>query len=421
MAAVTRGPRLTSSPGAMRRLAGQLVLVSLIGCGEEAEPRSTPAAPPDPPELPEAIATSTTHALEDDARLGLRLPRPGTSRADVLRRMPECAADLLPDGSRCHFPGQLDPATGYEIGSGWWTYGFVGDLLDVAELEWSEWDVDEEWASRLAQRSAHVHTELTRRLGIAPRVEVLARWSAVEAAPYGAQVLLERRTWTIDGVLVTWTVVGTSGHHPGFTTRVRVEALHPPDLRVEMLDAGLQTGAPLLRLRGGPVPSPMDVPLWLAFGPDDDVDRCMHHEAVTLVLPDGRLYVGQYNTTCGGLACRVLDLATGAFTEPAGGCLWGPGIHHRAEAIGDGDVLLVSDGEGVGAIQIVHYDPASGAAVLLELAISPSAEIRAEVRSGGVDFTTTCDLPPGCTFDDRGEGPAHHYRWTRDRGLVATD
>lgn len=353
----------------------------------------------------------------------LRLPLPGAPRDQVLADHPACAEQLEPDGDRCRFHGWIRPLSQRcQDGCTWWTYGFVDARLDVAELRRSEWDVDAAYADRFTEEAGQVAEELARRFGRPTTTDRLGRWADVEASPErGAPILLERRTWAVDDGLVTWTLFGAAGHHPGITLRVRAEDAHPDALRVEMLAPSLVTGAPLLRLRGGPVPRPLDVPLWLTFDERDRAyDNCaIRHEAMVFALSDGRVYVGQYNNGCGGpRQCRVIDPRTGEATEPAGGCLWGDGIHHRATAIGGGHVLLTSDAEGTGAVEIVRYDPDRGAEVELRLSISPMAPLRAEVRDGGVDFATVCELPPGCGWQEYGERPTRRYRWTAEDGLV---
>ena len=404
-----------------RRVWEVLALAAITTCGGEPAADDPPASarPAD-----SAQPAPNPHALSDGPDgMTLRLPPPGTSRAELLSQQPECRAELEPAGDRCTFHGWIRPLSQpCDGGCTWWTYRFEGDLLDTAELERTVWDVDAEYADAFAEEAVRVADELTRRLGVAPRIDALEPWTAVEASPEGERVLLARRTWALDDVLVTWLLSGRASHHPGVLLNVRVETAHPDQLRVEMLQPELTTGAPLLRLRGGPVPRPFEVPLWLTFDARDRAyDNCsLGHEAVAFPLPDGRIYVGQTNSLCGGAGqCRILDPRTGVGEPPPGGCLGGEGIHHRATAIGDGYVLSISDAEGGGAVEIVRYDPVRGAEVRLHLSFGATATLRAEVRDGGVDFSTVCDLPAGCEQRDYGEVPERAYRWTPGRGLVA--
>lgn len=80
---------------------------------------------------------------------------------------------------------------------------------------------------------------------------------------------------------------------------------------------------------------------------------------------------------------------------------------------------LRSDAEGVGAVQIVRYDPARGADVELHLSTGVYAPLRTTVRDGGVDLSTVCELPPGCEHREYGEAPMREYRWTPRGGLRA--
>jgi len=396
-----------------------LLLVSVAGCdGDPGE-----VAPPPRDARSDAPPTSASPDLVDpEGGMTLRLPAPGATRAAVLDAVPGCAEQLERDGDRCRFHGWIRPLPRpCEDGCTWWTYRFVDDRLDVATLERAVWDVDREWAARFTEQARRVAAEITARAGVDAEVDRLATWANVEAAEEGQRVRLERRTWSFGDRLVTWTLTGTNAHHPGIELTVRVESAHPDALRVEALAPGLQTGAALLRLRGGPVPRPLEVPMWLTFDARDaGYDNCaLHHEAMVFALPDGRVYVGQYNSWCGGpRQCRVIDPRTGATETPAGGCLWGDGIHHRATAIGDGWVLLTSDAEGTGAIEIVRYDPDRGERVALSLSLSSMAPLHAEARDGGVDFTTVCELPPGCEHREYGEVPARRYRWTPASGLT---
>lgn len=394
-----------------------LALVGLLSACDEARPPPPRTEPRDDGAAREA----SPDVVEPTEEMTLRLPRPGERLAEVLDQIPECREALEPDRDRCRFHGAVEPLPQRcQDGCTWWTYRFVEGRLDVAELERAEWDADAELAGQFAEEARRIARELDRQLDATGHVERLGEWSAVEDSPDGTRVLLERRLWSLDDRLVTWTLSGQAGHHPGVLLRVRVEAPRPDELRVEMLDPDLRTGAPLLRLRGGPVPRPFDVPLWLTFDEADRAqDTCaLHHEALAFALEDGRIYVGQYNSWCGGARqCRLIDPYSGAASEPEGGCLWGDGIHHRAEAIGGGHVLLTSDAEGTGAVQIVRYDPERGAEVELELSISPYAPLRAEVRDGGVDLSTPCALPPGCEMREYGEVPSRAYRWTPARGL----
>ena len=382
------------------------------------------SAPPEPVRAP--MASATPPDLSDPAGgMTLRLPPPGASRAEVLALEPECPRDLDPVTHSCTFHGWIRPLSQpCDGGCTWWTYRFEGEQLDAAELERSLWDAGAAQADALTEEGHLVANELTRRLGVSPRIDRLGEWHTVESSPRGTLVLLERRTWSVEDLYVTWLLSGRAEEFPGFIMSVRVERVHPDRLRVEMLEAELTTGEPLMRLSGGPVPEPLDVPLWLTFDERDRIyDNCsIGHEATIFPLPDGRLYVGQYNTLCGGpRQCRIVDPRTGAAEPPTGGCLWGEGIHHRATAIGGGLVLLISDDEGGGAAEIVRYDPARGIEeVCLSLSISATAWFNAVVRDGGVDFSTVCDLPPGCEHREYDqEVPNREYRWTPTEGLVA--
>jgi len=398
-----------------------IALAAMTACDGE-------SASLEPAERPHVVGLGPARGAPDlsdpPGGMTLRLPRPGTARAEILEQEPRCREDLELAGDRCRFHGFIRPLRQQcEGGCTWWTYHFDRDRLDVAELERAVWDADAEYAAEFAGEARRVAGELTRRLGVTPQIDELGRWTTVESSRDGAVVLLERRTWALNDLLVTWTLSGTAAHHPGVILHVRVESAHPAELRVDMQQPELTTGAPLLRLRGGPISRPFDVPLWLTFDERDrSYDNCaLAHEAVVFPLPDGRIYVGQYNASCGGeRQCRILDPRAGVAQQPPGGCVWGEGIHHRATAIGDGHVLLISDAEGAGAVAVVRYDPAHGAEVRLHLSMSATATgFSAEVSDGGVDFDTVCDLPPGCEHRDYGEVPSRAYRWTPARGLVA--
>lgn len=61
----------------------------------------------------------------------------------------------------------------------------------------------------------------------------------------------------------------------------------PAPLEAEMSWAS-EPGAPLLTLRGGPLPAPLVVPLWLALAEPDPDDKChMHDEAASFAREGG--------------------------------------------------------------------------------------------------------------------------------------
>jgi len=395
--------------------------VLLFACREPA-PESG-AAEPAAEALP--IRTDPSPVVESTSSLALRLPAPGTPRDAVLADSEGCAAQLEPSGERCRFHGHLSPLPApCEGGCTWWTYRFDGDRLAVAELERANFDVDESFAHTFWAEAREVAGALTRSLGVSESVVTLNAWSAVEEAPDGARVVLERRIWETADQFTTYTLSGRAGHHPGVELHVRVEPLRPATLEVDVLDPGLTTGAPLLHLRGGPLPRPIDVPLWLTFDERDrgQLGRCsMHHEAVAFPLADGRIYVGQYNSWCGGpRTCRVLDVASLEEEVPAGGCVWGEGIHHRVVPIDGPYLLLSSSSEGGGHVDIVSYDTSLGTAVELHLPFGSAEILTTEVRDAGVDISTSRELSEhvGPTASPN-PSPLHRYRWTEAGGLAA--
>jgi len=191
-------------------------------------------------------------------------------------------------------------------------------------------------------------------------------------------------------------------------------------LVIDRLAPALETGAPFLRLQGGALRRPFDVPLWLTFEPAHrpNDDCAVGHEHVVLALDARHIYIAQYDTLCtASAACRILDVTDETLTEPAGGCIWGEGVHHRLEAVADGVVLLTSDGEGVGHIDLLDYRPERAPERLVRLDFGALGSIETSVRDGGVDFESTCPLPEGCGTHDS-DGRVRSYRWTREAGLV---
>lgn len=81
-------------------------------------------------------------------------------------------------------------------------------------------------------------------------------------------------------------------------------------------------------------------------------------------------------------------------------------------------MLLFSDAEGVGAVDIVRYDPERGGEIQIHVPFGAAASIDAQVRDGGVDFSSNCALPVGCSDVELGAVPVPDYRWSAATGLV---
>src|SRR5262245_19929398 len=67
-----------------------------------------------------------------------------------------------------------------------------------------------------------------------------------------------------------------------------------------------RVGETFFTLTGGHLSRPVLVPLFFQFEDDDLDDKCsLHNEAFFFELDDGRVYIGQYNSWCGGRTCRI--------------------------------------------------------------------------------------------------------------------
>jgi hypothetical protein len=174
-----------------------------------------------------------------------------------------------------------------------------------------------------------------------------------------------------------------------------------------------QRGEPLFVLVGGALPRPIAVPL--LFTPDDDPEgKCaFHNEGFFFALDDGRVYIGQYNSWCGGEACLILEPASGRFAPPAGGCVEpGFGIHWRAEPVGRGWIAVYSSAEGMGQVAFGAYSPEAGFTPAVELGLGHSGDVEGRMTEQGPLLTSRCDLAgAGCgMFDDAGAAPLKTFR-----------
>ena len=386
------------------------------GCGAPpAAPIEQPiVATPEPSEAPAETTEPPTLGSLDDPPDGmtLRLPALGTSKDAIVERVPECA-----DADPCRFHGRIAPLTANcEDGCTWWTYRFADGLLREASLLRAEVDVDAQWAAKLIEDAEQVADALQARIGRPPDEDTRAwTWAELETRPEGTALELRRKVWDEVGRRVTWSVTGRWVHHPIVELRVVVD----DELRVLWADPTASLGAPLLELRGGPLLQPFEAPLWLELDTTAS-DKCdVQNDALAFTLTDGRVYLAQFNPYCGGQACRIIDVRTGEASAPKA-CLFGDGIHHAVEPIGEGFYLLTSTSEGAGTLSIEAYDPDVGTRRVLEMALSAFAEIETDIEDGAVTFTTRCELPQGCASRSYERRPLRRWRWTVDDELQPT-
>lgn len=187
-------------------------------------------ATPREPEPTEARDQNAIHLEDPPGGTTLRLPAPHTPRAAVLAAIEGVDAADWDDEAheRYRFHGWVRPLPRHcENGCTWWTYQFSGDALVSAELERSVYDNDAESAAGFMQEVEPVYQALTERLHAPPEIEHLAPWSRVESGRRGHALILERRTWRLPHLLVTATIEGVPGHHPGIVLRVYVEDPEP--------------------------------------------------------------------------------------------------------------------------------------------------------------------------------------------------
>lgn len=182
------------------------------------------------------------------------------------------------------------------------------------------------------------------------------------------------------------------------------------------------TGQTLFVLTGGPLERPIDIPLWLELDETDDELKCrLHTEFVFFELPPDLVYIGQYNSWCGGPSqCRILDARTRKLSSPPGGCISPSGVHMRIEALGDSWLAVYSDSEGVGWVDFVTYSTQKGPTEHLHIETAHDGQVKATVTPTGLDLTSNFDLiDPLEGLIVAGEEPGeHHFTWTPGKGLV---
>ena len=182
------------------------------------------------------------------------------------------------------------------------------------------------------------------------------------------------------------------------------------------------TGETLFTLTGGALVRPIDIPLWLELDETDDDGKCpLHTEHVFFELPGGSVYIGQYNSWCGGPSqCRILDPSTRKLSKPPGGCISPSGVHMYIEALGDSWLAVHSDAEGVGWIDYMTYSPIQGPTTHLHIETAHDGQVEARVTPSGLELTSNFDLiDPLQGLVVAGEDPVeHHFTWTKSTGLV---
>ena len=184
------------------------------------------------------------------------------------------------------------------------------------------------------------------------------------------------------------------------------------------------TGETLFVLTGGKLDRTVEVPLWIELDTSDDELKCrIHTEHVFFELPDGLVYVGQYNSWCGKSdACRILDPATRRFSRPTGGCISPSGVHMRIEALGGKEAWLAvyTDAEGVAWVDYVTYSPLKGPTEHLHVDLAHDGRVKTRVTENGLELSANFDLldpPEGLIV--AGDGTAKHdFTWSQATGLV---
>lgn len=170
-------------------------------------------------------------------------------------------------------------------------------------------------------------------------------------------------------------------------------------------------GQPFLTVKGGRLPQPVTVPLWLTITDADPDQKCaIHHEAVLMIRPDGTLYVEQYNNLCEtrGAGCKLYDPWTDRWS-PVKACVDpGFGVHRRATALGGDWVLAAGDSEGVAAARLVRWTPQGGQKSIVDL--EPTEAPRWIL--GGIWLRSERPLAKGATG-------SHWYFW--DEGWKLAD
>jgi hypothetical protein len=134
-------------------------------------------------------------------------------------------------------------------------------------------------------------------------------------------------------------------------------------------------------------------------------------------LDAGRVYLSQQSLGL-GLACRVLDVVTGVWSEPPGGCVRGDGFPISAFTPGSGGRLAVlAEIEGHPELRLLRYDPAAGEAPLPapRFDLYPAGPAAASFGPGErIDFASPCDLartaPPPCAGAEG--APWRVWTWT---------
>lgn len=196
-----------------------------------------------------------------------------------------------------------------------------------------------------------------------------------------------------------------------------------------------KTGETLFRLGGGGLSRPVEIPVWIDLALEDYEyeDKCtMHNEFVYFKLPDGLIYIGQYNSWCGrDDACRILDPKTRKFSKPSGGCIPPDGVHMRIEPLkhlgkepvgGPVWLAVVSDSEGVARVDYITYSPDKGVDSRLEIDLHHDGHVEAWVAAHGLQLTSNFDLlgKHDALFvaDPKGSVP-RRYRWTHEEGLTS--
>ncbi len=179
-------------------------------------------------------------------------------------------------------------------------------------------------------------------------------------------------------------------------------------------------GQTFFTLRGGALVEPVEVPLFVAAGEDPDGNCNDRDEWFFFQMAGGRIYIGEFNSGCGGSACRLLDPATRRFASPSGGCIPAGGVHWRARGIGEGWVEVRSDSEGIATLALARWTPETPFRAELEIDLSLSGSAQATPDGDGLLLSSPCDLAGrGCEFTvDYSSTPPRRWRWTKETGVV---
>lgn len=179
---------------------------------------------------------------------------------------------------------------------------------------------------------------------------------------------------------------------------------------------GVVTPGETLFTLAGPE-GPLEVPLWLDLRGGEAPTEALTDVVVGWFrLPRGRLYLEQANPYV-GVACRVVDLRTGAMT-PSERCVETSFLRRSYEAIDEGLVLATSSGEGCAAIDILRWD--EGTHVLWTGSLGCAGGTADWTIEGNeVLFRSNCDLGAGGCAPLDEPGPTRTWRWTEAAGIEA--